>query len=357
MLLYAICSYTRFRCTHCIIAVLFGALPLLTLVVVSYSSSTLPVTITHAREFKAIGVNGLNASVDYHSKSITSLVTHEKIKLLPNRRNASSMIDIIFSLPKKFSDWLANKTPTSKVLIQVPFNQSYAEGYRHLIPRAAFLDNRVRGEHNNATVILTHGIKSKVKVVGCVTDGHFTEKIELKEVSINGWVHIMHPECTHDNFFIFCFDTPGHNNSKVSVMYENPKNRSEIFITDSEHFLFVPKSREISEHFNLSIMVCTTVYGSPLYIGEWLRYQKLIGVDFVYMNAVETFLNGDEYNDTFLQESIKSGFVGLKVWREYTSDLEPYSITLNLSTTKTVSIGFRELNFMNMLSWQTLTIL
>ena len=30
-----------------------------------------------------------------------------------------------------------------------------------------------------------------------------------------------------------------------------------------------------------------------------------------------TQVNGDAYNDTFLQESIKSGFVGLKVWREY----------------------------------------
>ena len=157
---YAICSYARFRCTHCIIVVLFGALPLLILAVfIKYSTSTLPVTITHAREFKAIGVNGLNASMDYHSKSTTSLATHEKIKSLPNRGSASSVIDIIFSLPKKVSDWLTNKTPTSKVLIQVPFNQSYAEGYRHLIPRAAFLDNRVQGEHNNATVILASRVR------------------------------------------------------------------------------------------------------------------------------------------------------------------------------------------------------
>ena len=101
------------------------------------------------------------------------------------------------------------------------------------------------------------------------------------------------------------------------VLYQNPKNKSEIFITDSEHPLFVPKSRENSKEFASSVMACTTVFGTPPYFGAWLRYQKTIGVDLVYVNAADTFLCGDAFKDTFLQQSIKSGFVQLKVWKEY----------------------------------------
>ena len=209
-----------------------------------------------------------------------------------------------------------NHIPTtrSRVEIIIPFNKSYTNEYGYLIPRAAFFDNRTRGEYKNATVILTHMIKSKVNLVGCVVDGHRTDKIKLEAVFITDWTHKMQPKCTHDNFLIFCFDTPGHNNSEVTIIYENPKNKSETFRTDSEHPLFIPKSRE---NFTSSVMACTTVFGSPSHLGAWLRYQKTIGVDFVYINAVENFLSGYAYNDSFLQESIRNGFIQLKVWKEY----------------------------------------
>ena len=202
-------------------------------------------------------------------------------------------------------------------IADIPFNKSYEKEYRYLIPRAAFFDKRVRGKHNNATVVLTHVIKSLVKPVGCVVDGQHTSEVELQPISINGWIHTFHPECTHDNVLIFCFDTPGRNNSIVSVLYENPKNKSEVFIADSEHPLFVPKSRERSKEFPSSVIACTTVFGTPPYFGAWLRYQRTIGVDLVYVNAADTFLCGDAFKDNFLQESIKNGFVQLKVWKEY----------------------------------------
>ncbi len=214
----------------------------------------------------------------------------------------------------KFAMFNRNRFPQIK---DVPFIKAITDTYSYLIPRAAFFDKRARGNYKNATVILTHVIKNMVKPVGCIIDGHSTFKVELKPLSIDKWIHTRHPECTHDDVFIFCFDTPGHNNSNVSIMYENPKNKSEIFITNSEHPLFVPKSRHNSKEFASSVMACTTVFGTPPYFGAWLRYQKTVGVDLVYINAAETFLCGDAYKDTFLQESIRNGFVQLKVWKEY----------------------------------------
>ena len=268
----------------------------------------------------------------YRPKGYTNATDHRNKTTLDNKLKPSSdrtvtkdvaanVADYVFqALPKAVLTWLSSITggkPHSISIIEVPFNKSYSENYRYLIPRAAFFDKRVRGNYKNATVILTHVIKSLVKPVGCVVNGQHSSKVELKPININGWIHSAHPECTHDNVLIFCFNTPGRNNSKVSVMYENPKNKSEIFVTDSEHPLFVPKSRESSKKFASSVMACTTVFGTPPYFGAWLRYQKTIGVDLVYVNAADTFLCGDAFKDTFLQESIKNGFVQLKVWKEY----------------------------------------
>ena len=203
-------------------------------------------------------------------------------------------------------------------LMLVPFNVSYGKNFAHVVPRAAFFDKRRRGGYKNSTVVLTHINRTEtIKVVGCIIDGYYTDNVELNPININNWIHKNHPECTHDNVLYYCFNTPGRNNSKVALVYENPQNQSEIFITDSEHPLFVPKSRETSKEFASSVMACTAVFGTPPYFGAWLRYQKSIGVDFVYVNAAETFLCGDAYKDTFLQESLRNGFVQLKVWKEY----------------------------------------
>ena len=288
----------------CYLLFLFGVLPLL-FVVLFYTNYSLPTHVRHTRPEELTNFSAINANSNGKHEDLGS-------------DNSGSIAGKIFALPKKILTWLYSITGMNpRSIMTVPFNESYSENYRYLIPRAAFFDKRVRGNYKNATVILTHVIKSLVKPVGCVVDGQHSSKVELKPIKINGWIHKMRPKCTHDNVLIFCFNTPGRNNSKVSVMYENPKNNSEIFVTDSEHPLFVPKSRESSKEFTSSVMVCTTAFGNPPYLGAWLRYQNTLGVDLVHIDAVDSFLLGEAFNDTFLQESLKTGFVQLKVWKEY----------------------------------------
>ena len=292
---------------------LFGVPPLL-LGVFFYTKYSLPTYVHHTTSTHL--AHGPQELTNFSAIDANSNGKHEDL----GSGNSDNIAGKIFAPPKKILTWLYSITdinPQSTSIMAVPFNESFSENYRYLIPRVAFFDKRVHGNYKNATVILTHVIKSLVKPVGCVVDGQHTSKVELKPININGWIHQMHPECTHDNVLIFCFNTPGRNNSKVSVMYENPKNDSEIFVTDSEHPLFVPKSRESSKEFASSVMACTTAYGTPPYFGAWLRYQKTLGVDLVYINAIDSFLLGKAFNDTFLQESLKSGFVQLKVWKGY----------------------------------------
>ncbi len=306
------------RRVHCLILP-FGVFPLFLLMVLFYINYTPPAPAQHTATTN-LAYRPVDANVSDHGKFVTFTLDN-KLETLTDTKTAN-IADRIFALPKKILTWFhsfigGTLDPESTSIVDIPFNESYAESYGYLVPRAAFFDKRARGNYKNATVILTHVIKSMVQPVGCIVDGYHIFKVELKALRINRWIHAKHPECTYDNVFIFCFDTPGRNNSKVSIMYENPKNKSEIFITDSEHPLFVPKFRDNSKEFASSVMACTTVFGTPPYFGAWLRYQKTIGVDLVYINADETFLCGDAYKDTFLQESIRKGFVQLKVWKEY----------------------------------------
>ncbi len=217
----------------------------------------------------------------------------------------------------KFAMFDQNRFPR---IVNISFIKAITDTYSYLIPRVAFFDKRTRGRYKNATVILTHITKKHpIVVVACIVNGHYMSKVEVKSISLNKWIHQHHPECTHDDVVILCFDTPGRNNSKVSVVYENPIkfNTLEFFVTESEYPLFIPKSRETAKTFSSSIMVCTTVYGSPPYFGAWLRYQKTLGVDLVYINVVKSFLSSQAYNDSFFQESVRNGFVQLEVWKEH----------------------------------------
>ena len=168
----------------------------------------------------------------------------------------------------------------------------------------------------NTTVILAHMRKTIIKeklVVACLVDGQHAKIFKVQLMSLNRWIHENHPDCTHDNVFVLCYDTPGRNNSRVSLVYANPENKSQHFETESEHPLFVPRSVYTSRP---SVMVCTTVYNSPPYFIEWLHYQRKLGVDLVYVNAQESFLDSNEFHNTFFQSLLTDGFVQLKVWQE-----------------------------------------
>ena len=222
-----------------------------------------------------------------------------------------------------YTSSIQNKSSIRKesVTVELPFSKAATKAYGYVLPRAAFFDSRSLDKHKNATVLLAHMNKTVIGcglIVACIVDGHHTEELKVKSIKVNKWIHTSHPECTHDNVLIYCYDTPAHNNSRVSVVYVNPENSSEHFVTESEHPLFFPGSSSNDDtNSSLKVMTCTTVYGTPPYFGAWVRYQKTLGVDMVYINAQESFVKSKAFNDTFFQESLSNGFIQLKVWKDY----------------------------------------
>ena len=233
--------------------------------------------------------------------------------------------------PSKNKDLQENETTQANKVqplefepIQLPFSIAASKAHRHVLPRAAFFDKRKRGEYKNTTVILAHMKKiviEKKLVVACIVDGQRAKSFKVQIMVLNRWIHENHPECTHDNVLIYCYNTPGRNNSRVALVYANPDNISQHFETESEHPLFIPPTVKTS---GSNVMVCTTVYKSPPFFIEWLHYQKTLGVNLVYINAQESFLKSKEFNDTFFQGLLADGFVQLKVWQEYLNTREVF---------------------------------
>ena len=210
-------------------------------------------------------------------------------------------------------------------IIQLPFQNASSKAHSHVLPRAAFFDGRKRGKFRNATVVLAHMKKAVIErslVIGCKVDGHQIRSFKVQTMKLNGWIHANYPECTHDNVFVLCYNTPGRNNSRVSLVYANPDNESQHFETESENPLFVPHASV--KRARSSVMVCATVYNTPPHFSEWLHYQKTLGVDFVYINAQRSFLASEEFNNTFFQRLLADGFVQLKVWQEYLNKEEVF---------------------------------
>ena len=193
---------------------------------------------------------------------------------------------------------------------------------RHVLPRAAFFDDRPRGRHKNATMILASIHRSLIGrhlIKACIIDQQEIKRIKVQPLIANKWIHKIHPECTYNNTMIFCFDVPHvREHSKVELVFRDPDEGEYIGI-ETEHRLHIPqrKRRRKLHNKSPSVLACATVFEAPPYFVQWLHFQKSIGVDMVYLNAQESFMNSSIINDSFLQKSIGNGFVTLKVWKDY----------------------------------------
>ena len=215
------------------------------------------------------------------------------------------------------------------VQTKLSFHRAVNDVHKHVLPRAAYFDRRKREKHANSTVILAHISKTIIEknlIVSCVVDGQHAKSLKVQKMRLNEWIHLNHPECTHDNIIIFCYDTPASKNCKVALVYKNPHNHTEHVEVESEYSMYMPYSinETMQDSPTSGVMVCTTVYDSPPYFIEWLHYQRALGVDLVYINAQESFTMSRLFNDTFFQQLLSTGFVQMKVWSEYLSEKQVY---------------------------------
>ena len=264
------------------------------------------------------------------SSSFYSIPRHNLNVYFAENRN---LLSYTTAQPSNNSSLIQKETEHKNTLKsdKTSFNQSFMD----LLPRSVYFDSRHRDGYDNATVILVQITKTAIKekrIVGCAVDKHFnTTDFEFKILDIfRSWVHHHYSSLTHDQARLTCYNLPAHQGSRVFVLYKDKTGKT--LKIEAEKRLYFPVNApstqlSISQTANessTSIMVCTTMFGKPPWLREWLVYQKTIGVDFIHIYAQESFIAEGGANNSVLQSYLKSGYAKLEVWKAYLDKSQDY---------------------------------
>ncbi len=173
-----------------------------------------------------------------------------------------------------------------------------------VLPLVAFIDTRQRYSHSNATVILVQVRDTKKihynRIIGCGIDNIRAVAFRVKPLFVyRNWIHANVPNLSHSEAVVTCYDLPTVNGSKAFVLYRRYKVPGVLQVYSERPVILNPPSVEATPH---SIVVCTTVYGSPPWLSHWLRYQQTIGVDYIHLYAQQSFIDNGGMEDPELQK-------------------------------------------------------
>ena len=202
-----------------------------------------------------------------------------------------------------------------------------------IIVRAAYFDDRPRGNHTNSTVILIEVRISILKqnlIVGCAVGEHATtdkHNFGVHKLYQTVWVHKFLPWLSHDTVFVDCFDVPVvHNGSRAFVLYKRSANDSTILCVESERPLMIPAPyRPPAKNHNFSVaLCCAPIFGTPVLLTEWLQYQKTLAFDHVHLIADESFVKAGGLENKELKQGMQEGFVTMDVWKPWLNESQVF---------------------------------
>lgn len=173
-----------------------------------------------------------------------------------------------------------------------------------VLPLVAFIDTRQRYSHSNATIILVQVRDTKKirynRIIGCGIDNIRAVAFRVKPLLVyRNWIHANVPNLSHSEAVVTCYDLPAINGSKAFVLYRRYKVPGLLQVY-SERPVILTSSVEPVKPF--SVVVCTTVYGSPPWLSHWLRYQTTIGVDYIHLYAQQSFIDNGGMGNPDLQK-------------------------------------------------------
>ena len=224
-----------------------------------------------------------------------------------------------------------NSSTSGRSRVTVPTSASHTPtrhvGRSDLVIRSAFIDSRVRDGHENSTVIFAEVSKEFRRyelTVGCGVDGQEAEEYRVHTLYWD-WIDYRYPKLTHEEVMVVCYDVQAHNGSTAFIRYRIGPNST---IVNRRDVTIVSTSNRSEKKG--TVVICTTCYGKPPWLGEWLRYQKTLGVDLVQMYVEETFI-GDSQNKEITQPHVEEGFLKIEFRKIYFNSTQIYyhSQTLN----------------------------
>lgn len=196
---------------------------------------------------------------------------------------------------------------------------------KELFIRVVHFDDRPRDGHHNISVFLVVALKfitDNKLIVGCQIDQHVAKDFEVKLIGETPLWRAFYNHINHEELMVYCYDLPATSNSTGYIRYNTTVNATTTKMAASERPVKFPAPRipptsAEGKKYNLTIVACAKIFNSPPWLGEWITYQKTIGVDHIHLDAEDTFQKYGYINNPKLQEAIKSGYVSVEIWKEY----------------------------------------
>ena len=112
---------------------------------------------------------------------------------------------------------------------------------------------------------------------------------------------------------INCFKLSGENGSRAYIYYKT--NATDLVSVESERPLFIPAPHvPPSVGKTNTVMACAVVYDTPPLLEHWLRYQRTIGIDHIYLIAEDSFRDAGNLEKSPLKEMMRSGYLSIEFW-------------------------------------------
>ena len=129
---------------------------------------------------------------------------------------------------------------------------------------------------------------------------------------------------THQTIVVHCYLPPDSTAGSKAVLFFKVDEKSPIVAAESEKPLVIPAPPVPSPSPDKpTIVSCIAVqYGQPPFLGEWVRYQKTIGVSHIQMIA-EPSISG-ALKDPSVKKAIDEGFLFVDIWHKWFSAAQLY---------------------------------
>ena len=210
----------------------------------------------------------------------------------------------------------------------VPLDQASGPSLEKVIfVRSVYWDSRSRGNNVGSVHVFLVEVSRRAlemrSIVGCQVGTSRTTEFKVVPLVNMPWVHKRYKnKFTHDMAMISCFKLSGENGSRAYIFY---KNATTVLSVESERPLFIPALHvPPSVGKRSTVMACAVVYGTPPIFDHWLRYQKTVGIDHIYLVAEDSFRDSGYLEKSPLKEMMGSGYLSIEFWTPHLTSQEVF---------------------------------
>lgn len=209
-------------------------------------------------------------------------------------------------------------------------DQDFWNVEKRVVVRSVFPERRVWNGHPSSYVFMVEierMILSRGSLVMCQVGNQSTATLDhmVPQLALE-YVDHHCPQLTHATIVVHCYlPLESANGSRAFLFYRvNPQ--LPIIAAESEEPLRIPGPPVSSSNpENVTIVSCIAVqYGQPPFLGEWVRYQKTIGISHIQMIAEPSILDSGALNCPSVRKAMLDGFLSVDIWHKWFSAAQIY---------------------------------